>query len=385
MLAAQTGAPTQPPAAVRTEAVGTLAAGLAHDLNSMLGGIMATAELVAGRMPPGSTEARDLDAIVAQAGRAGELVRQILAFSRQEILHPERFLLGDMVKALEPVLRAVAGLSIHVDLEADGKAGVSADRTALERVLMNLIVNARDAILGRAEGARGRILVSTARVRATALPAAGAAFMERRDYATLAVADDGPGVPQSIAARIFEPYFTTKPQGQGLGLASAFGVVKQSGGYLLLDEGPLGGARFTCFLPLVGAAAPVSRDGPAPAASRHLLLVEDEPLLRASLARGLEVAGFRVTMAADGEEAIGAFADADDVALLLTDIRMPGMDGIELARRVRERAPRLPVLLMSGYADEAARAAVPGMDVGFIAKPATLKALSDRIEGLIAH
>jgi two-component system cell cycle sensor histidine kinase/response regulator CckA len=380
MLAAQAGTPTEAPQPVRTEAVGTLAAGLAHDLNSMLGGIVATAELVAGRMPAGSDEVRDLHAIIAQAGRAGELVRQILAFSRQEMLNPERLRLAELVRGLEPVLRAVAG-DIALDIEAGGNDAVHVDRMALERVIMNLVVNGRDAAAGRAGG---RLTITVGSIASDQLPAAGASFMVRQGYGFIAIADNGPGVPASIAARIFEPYFSTKQAGQGLGLASAFGIIKQSGGYLLLDEGPMGGARFTCYLPLAvrpaaNAALPSARNG-----SRHILLAEDEPLLRASLARGLEVAGYRVTMAADGETALAAF-DADPaVALLLSDIRMPGMDGIELARRVRHKAPDLPVLLMSGYGDEQARAAVPGMDVGFIAKPATLKALAERIDSLTA-
>lgn len=378
LLAAREGTPTEAPAPVRTEAVGVLAAGLAHDLNSMLGGIMATAELVADRMPPGSMEARDLEAIVAQAGRAGDLVRQILAFSRQEMLSPENFDLADMVRAMKPVLRAVTGQWIALDTPSMSTALVFADRGAMERVLLNLIRNATEAIIRSGERA-GRLTVTTGFVRAGALPPS-APFMERRDYATISVADDGPGVPPSIAARIFEPYFSTKDSGRGLGLASAFGIVKQSGGYMLLDKGPLGGACFTCYLPH-RISAPVRQR--CSAGSRRLLLAEDEPLLRASLARGLEVAGYIVSTAVDGEEAAEMFMRDDGFDLLLTDMRMPGLDGLELSRRLRRRAPRLPVLFMSGFTDERSRADVTARSA-FVTKPVKLKILTEEIERLIA-
>lgn len=372
---------------VRTEAVGVLAAGLAHDLNSMLGGIIATAELVAGRARPGGIDVRDLEAIILQAGRASELVRQILAFSRQETLKPERFQLAEMVRTMAPVLTAVAGRHVSVAIETEVPAPTVADRTAIERVVMNLLINARDAIHAGGEMGKdtGRLLIRTGMLTGAQLPAAGANFMERRDYATLSIADNGPGVPPSIAARIFEPYFSTKQTGQGLGLASAFGLVKQSGGYLLLDEGPLGGACFTCYLPLAAPCVAPVNQAPGRATVRHILLVEDEPLLCASLARGLEVAGYRVTPAEDGVTALTSFQTQDDIDFLLTDIRIPGIDGIELARRLRVLAPRLPVLLMSGYADEQARAAILGMDAGFVAKPVTFKTLCERINALVAQ
>ena len=340
---------------------------------------MATAELVADRMAPGSMEARDLEAIVAQAGRAGDLVRQILAFSRQEMLSPEAFDLADMVRAMEPVLKAVTGRWIALDTPAMGAASVLADRGAMERVLLNLIRNATEAIL-RSGQPSGRLTVKTGFVRAAALPPS-ATFMEKRDYATISVADDGPGVPPSIAARIFEPYFSTKDSGRGLGLASAFGIVKQSGGYMLLDEAPHGGACFTCYLPSHRVAEPARkrRSGGA----RRLLLAEDEPLLRASLARGLEVAGYSVAAAVDGEEAAEMFARDDGFDLLLTDMRMPGLDGLELSRRLRRRAPRLPVLFMSGFTDERSRADATTRSA-FVTKPVKLRVLTDEIERLIA-
>jgi two-component system cell cycle sensor histidine kinase/response regulator CckA len=369
------------PPPVVTQAVGLLAAGLAHDLNNMLGGIVATAELLAARARPDSADGRDLAAIVAQAAKASALIRQILAFSRQDVLQPRVLTLGALLESLLPTLGAMAGPRIKLEhaVTEGPKPMLRADPSALERVIVNLVLNARDA-LGQGGG---RIRISTARIGPNGLPRAGAAFMPAISYVAVAVEDDGPGIAPAIAARIFEPYFTTKPQGQGLGLATAYGIVKQSGGFLLYDPAPIGGARFTIYLPECEAKdlrlPPLRRESGV----RTILFAEDEALLRASAARGLERLGYQVLQAGDGASALALLADSPDVSLLLSDIRMPVMDGIDLTRAARKLRPDLPVILVSGYADEAARAAVPDLDVAFMAKPFGLKDLAASIDSLL--
>ncbi len=370
---------------LRTEAVGLLAAGLAHDLNNMLGGIVATAELLSMRAVA-REDARDIDAIVDQAVKASELVRQILAFSRQDLLNPVTAELGEALDRLEPVLAALTGPRVRLEQLTGAPVLVRVDPTALERVAINLVLNARDAILewggGRGRGlVRGTIRVRAARIGRGEGPEAGRGFMPAMPYGVLAVEDDGPGVDPSVAARIFEPYFTTRARGQGLGLSSAFGLVKQSGGFLLHEPSPMGGARFAVYLPEVDrlAAQPAADRAPG---GQLVLLVEDELLLRMSVARGLERQGWRVRQAADGAAALQRLTK-ERPAVLICDIRMPGLDGIGLTAAARELHPGLPVLLTSGFADEAARAAVPGLGVGFLPKPYTVKTLGERIRELI--
>lgn len=363
-------------APVRTEAVGLLAAGLAHDLNNMLGGIVATAELVQDRVSRNGEDRRDLQAIIEQAVKASGLVRQILAFSRQDMLNP---VMGDLARMLEAITSPLApmlGAAIRLELRREAQVNVTIDPTALDRAVVNLVLNARDAL-----GTGGLIRITAARVGPANRPDSARSFMPPIVYGAVAVEDDGPGVDPAIAARIFEPYFTTRRAGQGLGLSSAYGLVKQSGGYLLLDRSVLGGARFTIYLPEAGRSHEYARAAQV-RGGQTILLVEDDLLLRMSAARGLERQGYRVRQAADGEAAMARMG-AERPSLLLSDIRMPGLDGIELARRARTLHPGLPILLVSGYADEGERAAVPELDVGFLQKPFTLKTLGERIRELV--
>lgn len=347
----------------------------------MLGGIVATAELLAMRMAA-HADARDLDAIVDQAVKASELVRQILAFSRQDLLNPVQAALAAMLDRLEPVLAALTGPRVRLELGRGEPVQVLMDPTALERAAINLVLNARNAITEANGGrGRGRIRISAGRIGPGARPEAARGFMPAVPYGVLAVDDDGPGVDPAVSARIFEPYFTTRARGQGLGLSSAYGLVKQSGGFLLNEPSPLGGARFAIYLPEANGQ-PASLQPERAPGGRVVLLVEDELLLRMSVARGLERQGWRVRQAADGEAAL-ARLQQERPSVLVSDIRMPGLDGIGLTRAARTLHAGLPVLLMSGFADEAARAAVPGLQVGFLPKPFTVKTLGERIRELV--
>ena len=375
-LPRSSSAPNGQNSPVRTEAVGLLAAGLAHDLNNMLGGIVATAELMQVRGGVLGEDASDLRAIVEQAGRASGLIRKILAFSRQDLLVPTIAPLDDLLDRFAPVLSAMAGSGALFERERGAAAFVRIDPTALERIVVNLLLNARAAV-----GKNGRIRVSTARIAPGMRPEAGRGFMPAVAYAALSVEDNGPGVDQAHAGRIFEPYFTTRKDGQGLGLSTAFGLVKQSGGFLLHDRSDLGGARFTIYLPEARPETP-REQRPAVVGAQVVLLAEDDILLRMAAARGLERLGYRVRQAADGESALRRL-EAERPSLLVSDIRLPGIDGIALARAARTAHPDLPVLLVSGYADEPARAALPGMDIAFLAKPFTLKTLGERVRELV--
>lgn len=366
-----------PEGPVRTRAVGLLAAGLAHDLNNMLGGIVATAELVQARGRCGGEDARDLEAIVGQAVKASRLIRQVLAFSRQDLLNPEVAALEALLAPLLPTLKAMTAPRATLDLQLSPAGPVRIDPTALERIVVNLVLNAREAVPDMG----GRIRLTTGRIGAAQRPEAARGFMPPGAYAALRVEDNGPGVPPAIAARIFEPYFTTRPDGQGLGLATAFGLAKQSGGFLLQAPGALGGAGFTLFLPVASGEAG-RQAAPRAVAGDVILLAEDDMLLRMSTARSLERLGYRVRQAADGEAAL-ARLERERPALLLSDIRMPGLDGIALTRAARLRHPGLPVLLVSGYADEMARGAVPDLDVAVIAKPFSMRELAERLAELI--
>jgi two-component system cell cycle sensor histidine kinase/response regulator CckA len=365
------------------QAVGQLAAGLAHDLNTMLGGIVATAELVGGRLPPGGSDAEDLAAIVAQARSAAELIRQLLAFSRQEMLRPARVHIGELVLRLTPLIRAQIGRQLGLGSPSDRGPAVEADPQALERVILNLVTNARDAI-GRRPG---RIEIGWGVVDAADLPEDARSFIPPGRYAMLSVADDGPGVPAEHAAHIFEPYFTTKPAGAGtgLGLATAYGLVKQSGGFLLLDRRVARGARFIVVLPLAGESGQATNGRLPMPAGPHVLLAEDEAVLRSAMARALEQGGACVTAVADGEAALEAIRRTPEITLLVSDIRMPGLDGLALVERARELAPGLRVVLVSGFADAVERARLAAMDVAFLAKPFSLNDLAQVVAGVDAR
>lgn len=373
---AERPAPPRAGGAVRTEAVGLLAAGLAHDLNNMLGGIIATAELLQLRGRVRGEDAQDLGAIVEQAGRASGLIRQILAFSRQALLVPTIAPLDQLVDGFAPMLGALVGPSAELRREQGAAVLVRMDPTALERAVVNLVLNARTAA-----GPRGHIRLSTTRLAPGLRPDDGRSFMPSVPYGALSVEDDGPGVDALHAPRIFEPYFTTRAQGQGLGLSTAFGLVKQSGGFLLYDRSDLGGARFTIYLPEVAPERP-RYARLAQGSSKIILLAEDDLLLRMAAARGLERLGYRVRQAADGESALKRL-EAECPSLLISDIRLPGLDGVALATAARATHPDLPVLLVSGYADESVRAALPGLGAAFLAKPFTLKTLGERVRELV--
>ena len=337
----------------RIESVGRLAGGMAHEINNMMSVVLGFAEFVL-RHPELPDEARhDLLEIQKAAERAASVTRQVLAFSRQQVLMPEVLDLNAVVTEGHAMLRRLLGEEIDVALELAPDIGrVRADRNQLIQALVNLCINARDAM-----PAGGRVTISTAR---TSLAPADlrreiGAEVVPGDYLALAIGDTGTGMEETILERVFEPFFTTKAvgNGTGLGLSTVYGIVKQSGGYVWARSNPGAGSTFTILLP--ATSAPASTSEPLrPAAGiegeGRVLLVEDEPLVRTMARRTLEDLGYSVAEAGTAAQALEQVGSGgDDIRLVITDVIMPGMSGRELGARLAERRPDLPVLFVSGH------------------------------------
>jgi two-component system, cell cycle sensor histidine kinase and response regulator CckA len=334
-------------AAQRGDVVGRLAGGIAHDFNNILTGILGCCEML-GLEALQPTQLEDVRQIRAATLRAADLTRQLLAFGRRQALRRRvvspATLLGDVLGLLRRTVPENIALSLHAD-EASGH--VLADDTQLHQVLTNLVVNAAQAM-----PSGGRIEIS-----ATEVTGAGGEVAPGGDgkYIRFAVEDSGPGVPQELRARIFEPFFSTKPagQGSGLGLSVVQGIVEQHQGYILVRDGSLGGARFEVFLPVTDQTADAASDVvPAQPSSRgaalRVLLVEDEKMVRELTKRILVGAGFHVAEAGDADAALRRAA-LEDFDVLLTDIVLPGISGPELVARLRARGRSFRVVYMSGY------------------------------------
>jgi signal transduction histidine kinase len=367
--------------AQKVQAVGQLAGGIAHDFNNILQAVLGGANLI--RRRAGDAEAvTGLAGMIQDAAQRGQSVtRRLLAFSRREELRPGRLDLADLLDSLRDVLRATLGARYRVEtVVAEGLPPVLADRGQLEAVLVNLATNARDAMPG------GGTLTFSAELQR----------LPEGDGIRLVAGDDGEGMDAETLARATEPFFTTKPlgQGTGLGLAMARSFAEGSGGRLSIASEPGRGTRITLWLPVAGAA---EAGGPAPEAEGqarprspdlpcHVLLVDDDEVVRQILARELTEEGCRVTQAADGAAALALLEGADGIDILVSDLAMPGLDGVALIREVQRRRPDLPSVLITGYAGDAA-ALVTGQ--GFpgtfmlVRKPVSGAGLADRIRALL--
>jgi two-component system cell cycle sensor histidine kinase/response regulator CckA len=361
--------------AQKMEAVGQLAGGVAHDFNNILTAISGFAELLLSDLDTDDSRRADVEEILQSARRGSGLTRQLLAFSRKQVLQPATLDLNDVVADIANMLRRLIGATVNlVTLPAGSPTPVLADKTQLEQVLINLAVNARDAM---PDGGTLTIEVGSS----TADPGA-------RRLARLIVSDDGAGMPSDVAARAFEPFFTTKAvgKGTGLGLATVRGIVEQSGGTIHVDTHEGRGTTFTISLPLAegrvveSAARPVEQMR----GIGTVLVVEDEDAVRDIARRVLERAGFRVLVARHGADALAVLAHADaPVDLLLTDMVMPEMGGLELAARAAERAPNVRIILMSGYTDADVGTIGRGERVeGFLSKPFTAESLLEAVRSL---
>jgi two-component system cell cycle sensor histidine kinase/response regulator CckA len=354
----------------RLALLGRLAGGVAHDFNNLLGIILGST----AALRRGAAE-EELAAIEAAAGRGAALVRQMLAFARQQVLAPRRVTVNETVRDCVALLPRLLGPRIVIETELEEPARhVRVDPDEWSRVLINLAVNARDAM-----GGQGRLRFSTGRQLLLGGEPEGQGLPPGR-YVSVEVADDGPGIPPDVLPRIFEPFFTTRIEagGTGLGLATVQGIVGQFGGRITARCPPGGGTIFRILLPRddgAEAALPARASPPAPPAEGPILLVDDERVLLRVASLALRQAGHEVIACEDADTALDHLREGLRPGLLVTDVAMPGMDGIGLARAAREAVPGLPVLLLSGYSAATAAGDPAREGFGFLAKPYTPEAL----------
>jgi two-component system cell cycle sensor histidine kinase/response regulator CckA len=374
----------------KMQAVGQLAGGIAHDFNNLLTAMIGFCDLLLLRHRPGDQSFADIMQIKQNANRAANLVRQLLAFSRQQTLQPRVLNVADALTELSHLLRRLIGENIELKMIHGRELGlVRVDQGQLEQVIINLAVNARDAMSGG-----GALTIRTSNFAASAPIRRGAEIMPAGDYVRVEVADTGTGIEPEIIDRIFEPFFSTKEigAGTGLGLSTVYGIVRQTGGFVFVDSRLGEGATFNIYLPVHGeertAEAAQLDNGDAGAGARDLtgigtiLLVEDEDAVRLFGARALRNKGYEVLEARSGEEALELMIGQDrPIDLLITDVVMPRMDGPTLIRAVRERWPRMKVIYISGYAEDAFRKRLDETGaIHFLPKPFSLKQLAGKVK-----
>jgi PAS domain S-box-containing protein len=373
--------------AQKMEAIGTLSAGVAHDFNNLLTIINGYADVLLGTLHAHDAARAPVEQIGKAGERAAVLTRQLLAFGRRQVLAPQVLNLNARLADIDLLIRGLLGTAVEVvtDLEADLWA-VEADPSQVEQVILNLMVNARDAM-----PAGGRVTIRTANVELGGRSSPEPSEVRPGSYVLLAVTDTGTGMDGLTLGRIFEPFFTTKPPGHGtgLGLSTVYGVVKQSGGHVEVESQPGAGTGFRVFLPSVRGSVrplqvPAYMSG-VPGGRETILLVEDEAGIRALGQFLLREGGYTVLVASDGAEAVTvATRYQGGIDLLITDLVMPGVSGLQLASRLTALRPGLKVLYMSGYSEEAV---VGQGDLGpgspFIGKPFTPKALATKVRELL--
>lgn len=369
----------------KIEAVGRLAGGVAHDFNNLLTAILGYSDLALETLPDSSPLRHHLLEIKKAGERAASLTRQLLAFSRQQVLAPQVLDLNAVVADMEKMLHRLIGEDIDFSSVFEPRLGrVKADPGQIEQVILNLAVNSRDAM---PEG--GRITLETANLAVDEAHAREHLGLNPGPYVTLTVRDTGCGMDAEIRSHIFEPFFTTKEKGKGtgLGLSMVYGVVKQSGGYIWVESEPGQGACFTLYFPRVEAELPAKKNvsvvGRA-IAPETILLVEDEDSVRELVRRVLEAKGYKVLEARRGEQALeAAEKHPDPIRLLLTDVVMPHMNGQELARRLAPSHPEAKVIFMSGYIGSTAQGKELESDGAFLHKPFTSDALARKVREVL--
>ncbi|WP_395327292.1 ATP-binding protein [Novosphingobium sp. BL-8H] len=383
--------------ATKMQAVGQLAGGVAHDFNNVLTAILGTCDLMLMRHTPGDSDYDDIQQIRANSNRAASLTRQLLAFSRQQTLRPEVLQLPDVVADVSQMLRRLIGEKIQLVVTHDRDLGpVRADPTQLEQVIVNLAVNARDAMqMKKGADGSGTLTLATHRVTTTDVRAMRSEIIPAGDYTALIVQDTGSGIPPEHLGKIFEPFFTTKEQGKGtgLGLSTVYGIVKQSGGFIFAESEMGLGTRFVVYLPVHHmapgeTAVPAIKDEAPPsqwAGGGSILLVEDEDPVRVVAERALTRQGYQVTCARDGEEGLELVQQGGRFDLVVSDVVMPTMDGPAMAREIRRIAPGLPVLFMSGYAEEQLRKEIGIANAWFMPKPFSVQQLSEKVGDVLAR
>jgi len=389
----------------KLQALGNMAGGLAHEFNNMLAGIILNVNKLEIRHPPGDPTFFELKAINEFAARGAQLIRTMLAFTRQQVFRPELFDVTDALSDYYTLLRDIIDERIKLDIvHGRDLPRIRADKGQLETVVTNLCTNARDAMIDKSGG--GRLLIRTSRSDAAAARKDGFTHVTDGDYALIEVIDDGGGIPPEILEKIFEPFFTTKAEGKGtgLGLATCYGIVKQLGGFIYPVSKVGRGTTFKIFLPAwtgaveeTGAdaipegvpmatqpvAEPTQTRGSGDLAGRgSILLVEDEDGVRGIAAQLLQSFGYSVIEASDGEKALEIIKQhSGSIDLLISDVVMPGMDGPALLREARPWLTNTRVMFISGYAErDLARALEDDRGISFLPKPFTLKQLAERVK-----
>ncbi|WGR91388.1 response regulator [Bradyrhizobium sp. ISRA443] len=379
----------------KMEMVGQLAGGIAHDFNNVLSAIMMANDFLLNAHKPTDPSFQDIMQIKQNATRAATLVRQLLAFSRRQTLRPQVLDLGDALSDLTMLLRRLIGEKVKLDL-VHGRDlwPVKVDVSQFEQVIVNLAVNARDAM---PDG--GKLIVRTANVPTEEAAQLANKGMPAADYVKIEISDTGTGIPPEIIDKIFEPFFSTKDvgKGTGLGLSTVYGIVKQTGGFVYVDSRPGEGTTFRIYLPRhmpeqevvpeahagngaakdTAVAAEAAKPKPDLTGQGTILLVEDEDGLRSLNARGLRSRGYSVIEAANGVEAMEAFDEKNgEVDLVVSDVVMPEMDGPTLLKEMRSRNPSLKIIFVSGYAEDAFEKSLPeNQQFAFLPKPFTLTQL----------
>ena len=370
--------------AQKMDAIGRLAGGIAHDLNNALTAIAGFAELALGDLPPDHHVREDVTEVRKAAERAGAVTRQLLAFSRSELLESRLFNLGETVEAIGRFLGRLLGEDVILDLRIGANLPlVLGDPRQVEQAIVNLAVNARDAM---PHG--GRLTMSVSEAHVDEAFARGHGSITHGPHVVLRVSDTGHGMSAETRSRIFEPFFTTKPvgKGTGLGLSMVYGTLKQSNGFIVVESEPDAGSTFRLYFPRAGAA-PIEKAAQAPQvapAADHVstvLVVDDEPSVRSLVFATLRNEGYRIVQAASGDEAL-ELADGlgDTLDLLLTDATMPGRTGVELARELLGRRPDLPVIVMSGYTQDYLALSDLRGNVSLCQKPFTPRDLRQRVK-----
>ncbi|HLK55013.1 MAG TPA: ATP-binding protein [Chthonomonadaceae bacterium] len=368
--------------ALKLESIGRLAGGVAHDFNNILTAMLGFTELALSETPAGIELHNYLTNILQAGERAAGLTRQLLAFARKQIIAPVPLHLRDLILQTDQILRRLIGEHIELTMHLEEQQGwIRADAGQMQQVLLNLVINARDAM---PEG--GKVQIEARDVVLDEEYARRHVGVEPGDYVLLAVSDTGAGLEKSVQEHIFEPFYTTKQSGQGtgLGLATCYGIVKQNGGHIWVYSEPGQGATFKIYLPRISASqdpAHLPQTAPAPEGRETILLVEDEPMVRAMAAQTLVSKGYRVLEAGDGNEALRlAEQYPQAIDLLLTDVVLPQMSGPQVAERLCALRPGIRVLYASGYTETGivsqGRLAA---DVAFLEKPYTLHTLAKKV------
>lgn len=372
----------------KMQAVGQLAGGIAHDFNNLLTAIIGFCDLLLLRHKPGDPSFGDIQQIKQNSNRAANLVRQLLAFSRQQTLRPQVQDITDILTEVSHLLRRLIGSNIELKLVHGHDLGlVKVDGGQMEQVFVNMAVNARDAM---ADG--GTLTILTSHFHNDETMNFGEDVMPTGDWVRIDVRDTGTGIPPDIMARIFEPFFTTKDigKGTGLGLATVHGIIRQTGGYLGVTSSVGVGTTFSVYLPRVkDDEKPQQKMAQSEEAERDLtgsariLLVEDEDAVRTFSTRALTNKGYEVLTAENGEAGLSVFNEqTKEIDLLITDVMMPGMDGPTLAQEIRARMPQLKIIFISGYTEERLKDTL-GEGVYFLPKPFTLKQLAAKVKEVL--